>query len=377
MLPPRDGHYQLAYMLTHAAILADTKVRHYPLVETFDAWESWDVIHSAPSDCDGASRAYSHAGVKTSNGLKMPVGTYISWANQGERLLDDSDVRFLADTINAAVADAKQTTAIYGPTLVYSRESMQWQADHATPNHDINEWIDEQMGSVIKWPMPVLSATRLEWLPTVKSDLFVLQTPSHFSDGQLKSIQQLIGSGQPVAMVGSFPDGIGPILLALAGLQTTSAPVETPRLCKAKNEAPDVVANAPATFDDYCHPWAGSVIPEITKTIYSEDGMPALVSRTSGANRIAAWNPPDLRSLEGKPLSQVWGNTGSPYALAAGVLTDMLSANSALHAGKIDLKQTMNVAAWQTRDGGFRILAGNLEEGLRDDADPNRSAAHC
>jgi hypothetical protein len=134
------------------------------------------------------------------------------------------------------------------------------------------------------------------------------------------------------------------------------------------------VANAPAAFDDYCHPWAGSVIPQVTKTIYSEEGEPALVSHTGGANRIVAWNPPDLPSLEGKPLSQVWENTGAPYALAAGLFTDMLSANSALHAGKIDLKQTMNVAAWRTQDG-FRILAGNLEEGLRDDADFTRSAA--
>jgi hypothetical protein len=177
-------------------------------------------------------------------------------------------------------------------------------------------------------------------------------------------------------MVGSFSDGIGRILLALAGLQTTSAAVETPGpLCKATSEAPDLVANAPAAFDDYCHPWAGSAIPQVTKTIYSENGTPALVSHASGANRIAAWNPPDLRSLEGKPLSQVWDNTGAPYALAAGVFTDMLSANSALHAAKIDLKQTMNVAAWRTRDGGFRILTGNLEEGLRDDANLTRSAA--
>jgi hypothetical protein len=374
--PTKGWTYQLAYMLMHAAILADTKVRHYPLVETFDAWESWDVIHSAPERLRWGIWAYSHAGVKTPHGLKMPVGTYISWANQGERLLDDADVRFLADNINAAVSDAKQTTAIYGPTLVYSRESMQWQADHATPNHDINEWIDEQMGSVMKWPVPILSSTRLEWLPEVQSDLFVLQTPSNLSDRQLKSIQQLIGGGQPVAMAGSFSDGIGPTLLALAGVHTTAAKVETPlRLCNGKNEAPDLAANVPATFDDYCHSLTGSVIPGVARTIYSEEGTPALAFHASGATQIAAWNPPDLRSIEQIPLSQVWGHTGAPYALAAGVFTDMLSRKSALHAVRIDLNQTTNVAAWQTKTGGFRILAGNLEEGLRNDADFTRSAA--
>jgi hypothetical protein len=373
--PTKGWTYQLATMLTHAAILADTKVRHYPLVETFDAWESWDVIHSAPERLRWGIWAYSHAAVKTPTGLKMPAGTYISWANQGERLLDEQDVQFLAGNINQAVADAKQTTDIYGPTLVYSRESMQWQIDHATPNHDINEWIDEQLGSLIKWPVPILSSTRVEWLPNVESDLFVLQTPSYFSDGQLKSIQRLIGSGQPVALVGSFSDGIGRVLLALAGLQTESATVETPpRLCKAKSEAPDLVPNAPATFDDYCYPWRGSVIPQAATTIYSEEGAPALVSHIGSTNRIAAWNPPDLRSLEGKPLSQIWGNTGAPYALAAGMFNSLLSASSALHVSAIDLKQTMNIAAWRTREGKVRILAGNLEEGLRDDADFNRTA---
>jgi hypothetical protein len=34
----------------------------------------------------------------------------------------------------------------------------------------------------------------------------------------------------------------------------------------------------------------------------------------------------------------------------------------------------MNVAAWGTSDGALRILAGNLEEGLRDDADLSRHA---
>jgi len=51
-----------------------------------------------------------------------------------------------------------------------------------------------------------------------------------------------------------------------------------------------------------------------------------LVQYVGEARRVAAWNPPDLRSLEGVPLSQVWGNTGAPYALAAGVFNEMLKS---------------------------------------------------
>lgn len=45
-----------------------------------------------------------------------------------------------------------------------------------------------------------------------------------------------------------------------------------------------------------------------------------------------------------------------------------------MHVDKIDLKQTMNIAAWRADEGKLRILAGNLEEGLRDDADMTRHA---
>jgi len=68
------------------------------------------------------------------------------------------------------------------------------------------------------------------------------------------------------------------------------------------------------------------------------------------------------------------GNTGAPYALAAAAINLLLGSESALHAVEIDLNQTMNVAAWRLRDGAVRILAGNLEEGLREDDDMSRHA---
>ena len=372
--PTKGWTYQLAYMLTHATILADTKVRHYPLVETFDAWESWDVIHSAPERLRWGIWAYSHAAVKTPNGLKMPVGTYISWANQGDRLLDQQDVSFLTDNINAAVADAHHMSEVFGPTLVYSREAMQWQIDHASPNHDVNEWIDEQVGSLAKWPVPILSATRLEWLPKVQSDLFILQTPSHLAPEHLEMVQRLIAKGQPVAVLGRFSEGIDPSLLRLAGLRGSGVPIEGQvRACSATNRLPDLVKDVPSNFNTYCHPDRVSADPD-TRVIYEQEGSPALTLDETGGRRIAAWDAPDLRSIEQKPLSQIWGNTGAPYALAAGVLNALLRGNSELHVDRIDLRQTMSIAAWRTSDGKLRILAGNLEEGLRDDADMTRNS---
>jgi hypothetical protein len=81
-----------------------------------------------------------------------------------------------------------------------------------------------------------------------------------------------------------------------------------------------------------------------------------------------------LSSSEGKPLSGLWPNSGTPYALAAGVMNELLQRGDCLHVETIDLGQTMNIAAWRTASGELRILAGNLEEGLHDDADMSRHA---
>jgi hypothetical protein len=370
--PTKGWTYQLAYMLTHAAVLANSKVRHYPLVETFDAWESWDVIHTAPEKLRWGIWAYSHAAVKTPGGLKFPAGTYISWANQGERLLSEGDVRFLAGNINAAVADARQTTEVMGATLVWNRGAMQWQADHATDNNPINEWIDEQLGSLAKWPVPFLSSTRIEWLPKVHSDLLVVQTPIHLIESETGSISGLARSGQPIAFIGSVAGGLDPSLAALAGLKGTfEARDVRVASCRAANRWPALVMGADTSFDSFCYP------QQITATagarvVYEAGGVPELTLDTSGGRRVAFWNPPDLRSDDGKSLSQIWGNAGAPYALSAGVLTEMLKLRGAVRAAEIDQRQTVSLAAWRTASGDVRILAANLEEGLRDDGDLSR-----
>ncbi|MGA3032450.1 MAG: hypothetical protein ABSD70_04170 [Terracidiphilus sp.] len=369
--PTKGWTYQLAYMLTHAAVLADTKVRHYPLVETFDAWESWDVIHTAPEKLRWGIWAYSHAAVKTPRGLKFPVGTYISWANQGERLLSENDVQFLATNINAAIADARQTNDVLGPTLVYNRAAMHDQAEHASADGQINEWIDEQLGSLIKWPVPILSSTRIEWLPQVHSDLFVVQTPAHLSGSERVALAKMIGLGQPIAFLGSAAGGVDPSLAQLAGLQGRfdAAPVKVSS-CRAINHAAEFARNSEDSFNSFCYPLQVEA-SKSAHVIYEAGGTPELTLDTAGGKRVAFWNPPDLRSTEGKPLSWIWQNTGTPYALAAGVMNDMLKTRT-LHAQEIDLQQTVNIAAWRTRSGQIHILAGNLEEGLRDDADLSR-----
>lgn len=366
--------YQLGYMLLHAAVLADTRVRHYPLIETFDAWEDWDVIHTAPERLRWGIWAYSHAAVKTPRGLKLPAGSYISWANQGKRLLSEGDVSFLAGNLNATIADARETREVFGPTLVYSRESMQWQIAHATPHHDIKEWIDEQAASVMKWPVPILSVTRVEWLPSVKSDLFILQSPSHLAPQYAAHIAKLIAEGHPIAIFGSPAGGVDAELARLGGLSPAEGPSEdhaTAHIAKLTDMSRPFAQHVPETFKTFYRLTRNQAAAN-AQILYTVEGNPVLTLNTAHGKRIVMWDPPDVMFKGDTPLVVLWGGSAAPYALVASALNSLLSKNDVLHAGGIDLDQTMNITSWRARDGSFRILAGNLEEGLRDDADMTR-----
>jgi hypothetical protein len=366
--------YQLGYTLLHAAMLADTKVRHYPLIETFDAWEDWDVIHTAPQRLRWGIWAYSHAAVKTPNGLKLPAGSYISWANQGKRLLDSDDVRFLAGNLNATIADARQTREVFGPTLVYSRESMQWQIDHAAPQHDVKEWIDEQAASVMKWPVPILSVTRVEWLPQVKSDLFILQTPSHLAPQHAAYIAKLITKGHPIAIFGCPAGGVDPELARLGGLSSTegsSGDRATIHWAKLTDTSQTLTRHIPETFGTYYRLQRNEAAAG-ARVVYEVEGNPVLTLNTAEGKRVVMWDPPEVMFKDNASLAEDWGGSGGAYALVGGALNSLLSGSDALQAEQVDLDQTLNVTAWRGIDGVSRILAGNLEEGLRDDADMTR-----
>jgi hypothetical protein len=373
--PTLGWTYQLTNMLMHGAMLAGTKVRHYPLVETFDAWESWDVLHTVPERLRWGIWAYSHAGVKMPQGLKLPEGSYISWANQGKRLLSDDDVQFLTTNINAAVTDAHQTTQVYGPTLVYSREAMQWQMDHAAPGNGIKEWIDEQAGSIIKWPVPILSVTRLEWVPVVKSDLFIFQTPVHLSAQHTNMVVNLIKSGHPVAVFGSTVGGIDPAIqqeIGFAGLHATDR-TDSVHTAMASADAASFARNIAATFPTRTYLNINGAIAG-AKPVYSVDASPQLVLNTSGKMRAVAWGPPTFDNSTHDPLVTTWGGSAAPYALAAGTLNFLITTPDDLHVAQIDQNQTMNLSAWRTADGEIHLMAAELEEGIRDDADHSTHA---
>ena len=359
--PSTGWTYQLAYVLLHAAALADTTVRHYTLTETFDAWESWDVIHTAPGRLRWGIWAYQHAFVKTPDGLRPPAGSYVSWANQGGRLLSESDVDFLATELDAAAADARATVDVAGATLVYCRPAMAWQSAHA-PDVTIKEWIDEQAGTLLKWSVPIASVTRSEWLGAVGSDLFVVQTPVHLPAAERDEVLGLIERG-PVAIVGSPAGGLDPAVAAALGVSTSD-----PRIGPVRFEA---TAEEPARFAIH-HPWTRNVVIGPGRVWYEVDGSPCLVV----TDRVVFWDPPDFRHtvVDGRVSElpcPIADQLGSPHAfvLAARALHTLLATTGALTPVSVDAAYPVCVLGWKLADGTTRLLVGDLEEGFRDSTD--------
>ncbi|MDQ7911203.1 hypothetical protein RB614_42615 [Phytohabitans sp. ZYX-F-186] len=359
--PPAGWTYQLGNVLLHAAMLAGTRTRHYPLVETFDAWESWNVIHTARQRLAWGIWAYQHAFVKTPGGLVARDGAYVSWANQGRRLLSRDDVAFLAETITAATADARETTRVFGPTLVYHRPAMRWQAEHA-PARTIKEWLDEQAGALLKWSVPISSATRTEWLSAVDGDLFVVQTPARGAD----PVAALATTGTPVALVGSPAGGLDPRY----GLSSSDGEVgEVHRGAALADATPWERAGVPDEFAIH-HPYTKNVYSGPGRVVYAVEGSPCLV--VDGG--VVLWDPPDFQHsvVDGVvrdyrvPLAEAMG---SPYAfvLTARVLLSLLRGSAAPVPDLVHPDRPVTVTAWQRADGLVRVLAADLEEGFRAD----------
>jgi hypothetical protein len=364
--------YQLGYLLQHAAVLADTRVRHYPLIETFDAWESWKTIHTARERLRWAIWAYSHAGVKTPKGLRMPAGSYISWGNHGHDLLTADDVAFVSGELDAAASDAAQTVDIAGPTMVYSRDAAAAQLARLAPRFDPRDRLDEQVGTIIKWAVPVLSATRTEWLTQVRSDLFLFGATTDMPTDQVSAIEAMAGRGQAMAFFGSVASGTHPALSKLLGVWSTPhRPSIQDRMLRATPGAawPHNVVNAGAF---HAPPPGAKVSAPKGSIVYGFGDTAGLVLDQTGRRNLALWDPVPLFDYWYRPLKDLLNSDPTPFILTSATLSRQLAKREAFGAAQIDPTQSMTVAAWTRSNGRPRILAGNLEEGLRDDPDRAR-----
>jgi hypothetical protein len=160
-------------------------------------------------------------------------------------------------------------------------------------------------------------------------------------------------------------------MMGILVLSTTDGAYKTNATLAA--EISGITDDLPEAFPTYQW-WSKNEAIGEGQAVYNVDGSPALVINTAHGQRAAFWDPPEFSPQPwfSAPLREKLGGSAIPYVLVARVANSFLAQVKALHASEIDPNQAVAVESWGLKNGEVRILAGNLEDGLRDDADLSR-----
>lgn len=359
--------FQLANLLTRGVMIAranqqrETPCKLYNLIETWDGWEPWDTIHQVPHKLRWAMWAFSHAATLTPEGPKVPDGSYISWMNNGEMaLLSEADVEYIRTHLDAAQTSASQIEHVYGPSLVYNRAMMEWlSANH--PDWNASEWIDDQAAMLMKWGVPILSATRADWLGELNGlpDALILQTPGQVND-VVQSILQ--GFSNPILATGRA-DLMDSMIFDALGLSTHGELIEGEfQVCSGAS--PDTPSHDRPYIPTHQPVRAASDV-----TVHYQSGQTPLLTKRKNWHY---WQPPDWSEPFNQFVPKYQLGSTYPHYLAASLLR---RANRDAHLSYIESVERPSPVAmhlWRSR-GRVYILLGNLETGEFGDSRTPRS----
>jgi hypothetical protein len=344
--------FQTANLLTRGALIRAANARRaqpcalWHLVETWDGWEHWDTLHQVPGKLTWGAWAFAHASTLTPDGPRPSDGTYVSWLNNGAmQLLAPADVAFLAGLLARAEHSASALEQVHGPALVYDREAMEALAT-SRPDANIGEWIDDQAGLLMKWGLPVLSATRPEWLDGESRDRqLISQPPAPASAAALAGFDDVAVFGDAAA--------IATDIAVQLGVRPTGACVEAEFwVCH------DGEGNAPP-FDRPYLPEHSAVKTEGDVTVhYASEHTPLVTTR---AGRLW-WQPTDWSEPFNQFLPKYQLGSTYPAYLVASLLSEQAAAAGRSHAVDVDRPAPVAFHLW--RSGGVvHVLLGNLETG--------------
>lgn len=364
--------YQLQQILVHLAQLSKTGCKHYYLTETFDSRESWNTINNARDRLKWGIWAYSHAAVKTPEGLIFPDGAYISWTHQVYKLLSEEQVDFIKTETDAAQADLENIEDINGPVVVYSRNALKWQNANR-PDEFMKEWIDEYAGSVSKWNVPIMSIARMEDIDKINADLYFVQTPVHLEDHELSSLHKIIESGKPVYIAGSPANGIDESICRMTGFfgkpakkQNGEWPVGFRGCLNGRYD--EFTEGCENSFLTYQFLTQNTVRPDSgTEVFYSVNDSPALVRN----GNITVWDAPEISRnafreehwRTDRSLDEYLGST-VPYVIMSRMLTTDLKLAGKFCSEFEDRLEPSSWNSWTYKDGSLGVLCAQLEEGL-------------
>jgi hypothetical protein len=359
----KDGWtFQLAYQQQHALMVAAGNAkrtkpcRHYNIVGVFDAYESWDVIHLTPNKLRWSIWAYNNSCILTPKGNKFIDGSMVGWCNSPSmKLLTKEDVKLISETLYDADKSALRSTKIYGATTVYNRAMMEW-LNAKDPASFNSEWIDEQSAMLMKWGVPCLSATRIEWLPQLDIDkrIWLYQLPGKCSDEIVSHVKGLAKTGCPQMFIGRA-DRIDQSFLQLAGISfkdTLYSSFDYTCIMAATAET-GLPKTSFVRLSEFCPVKTSDAIVHV-----SAPESPLLTQANSSYTFY--WQPPDWRHPAESNLPQQQYGSLVPYYCAARELERSCKKTGITHIRPVTVMNPVTFHYWKS---GSRIyfLFGNLE----------------
>jgi hypothetical protein len=345
--------YQFANLLGHGVSLRranrsrpEDPCKHFKLIETWDGWEPWDTIHRTPGKLMWGIWAFSHAAVITSDGLRVPEGSYISWMNDWDlQLLSDADIGFLGNTLDRAERSGGRLQEALGPIAVFDDATVE-RVHRTAPQQNASEWLEDHLAMLLKWGTPILAACDRDDIPIEVPEGLVWQV----SDRMSRSPGQSPDGGAGPSIAAGRADWIDERHLARCGVRDLG--VRLPAGYR-RDEAAD--KDLPRGDSVHLPDHQQVSVADTTAVRYAAKGNPLL----AGRDGYWYWQPPDLVD-PGNPLmprSQL--GTIAPYVAVARVLEE---ESAGIRTRTVPVEFPVTVQAWRS-DDGVHILAGNLESG--------------
>lgn len=352
--------FQLSNVLVNLAMLADTPCKHVFLVETFDAWEPWDSIHQYPSKVAWEIWAYSHASVRLpGESVRRPDGCYISWMNQGYRLIPESTVALLRDTFAACADDLAREPIPGGPCLVYNRKAMESLLDRPE-SFSRGEEIDDWAAMLQKYGVQILSITRSEWLDQIDADALVIPAPLGIDSATAHLLLERIRGGTPVLFTGQaglIPDQ----LRASLDIAVCESPVlgELPSAAVVEPELARTIGAA------------GLSINQRQRTLAGSGNWQSLISCLGGpvfsrhlSLPVYIWETPEWGTPRALHLSIESIQSPQTYNAVAQTINRYGWGSEGIKWTNDDWTKPCCFLFWRYTSGEVGILLANLETGL-------------
>jgi hypothetical protein len=337
--------FQLANLMSRRALIAegnrqrpDRPCEHYKLIQLLDGWEPYDTFHDYPGKLGWGIWAFSHAASVDATGRPVvPSGSYLAFANDRTgALLDKADVDWVAQTLDAAEASASRVSDILGPTmLVPARRTG---ADGDLPA-DRACWIEDYVGFLIKWGVPVLGAATSASPPGSSRDGW-LSPAGHESHSEVLSL----ALGQADLLRRETRD--------ILGLEVADT-VVPPGYRRGHATSRDLHVRSWPYLPS--HPAPVTVTADVS--FGSEDG--ALLAH---AGSVIWWQPPDVANPIDRRLPHYQIGTVDAHIETARLVSSALQTADRLHVTDLPPHQPATLHAWVTEDR-LMVLIGNVESG--------------